>query len=233
MIVIPALDLLDGQCVRLRQGDYDQVTVYPLDPIAQALNYRQRGAEWLHIIDLNGARDGTAYHQELLREVCAIPGLAVEIGGGIRSLETARQWLDAGAERVIFGTVAAQNPEMIGAAVREFGARHVAVGIDCLNGRVRIAGWRSDGGLTGTELGHDMVARGVETLIYTDIQTDGCLTGPALDAGLKLQNETGAKVVLSGGVGNDADILACAETNIYALIVGRALLDNKATIVKL
>lgn len=222
MLLIPAIDLQDGHCVRLEQGDFARDTRYADDPLAVARSFEEHGARWLHLVDLDGAREGMPRHLEVLKTVASKTGLRVEFGGGLRDLETIGQALDAGAARVVLGTAALEDPGLVRAACTLFGEQ-IAVGLDARDGLVAIRGWTATSAITAPELAERVVEAGCQRLIYTDIATDGMLRGPNL-AGLRaLIQAVTVPVIASGGVATVEHLTAVAETGAEAAIVGKAL----------
>lgn len=221
--VIPAIDLRHGRCVRLRQGDFQQETVYSDDPAAMARRWQDRGAPRLHVVDLDGAAGGEPRNLDAIRAILGAVRVPVQIGGGIRSLEVASMLLDLGVSRVIFGTVAVRKPELVAAACREFGTAAVVVGVDAREGRVAVSGWLEQESLEASELVARMEALGVERFIFTDIGRDGTLSGPNLDDLTYLLTQTKSAVVASGGVAAVADIRRLRKLGVEGVIVGRAL----------
>jgi len=226
MVVYPAIDLLGGRCVRLRQGDYAQATVYSDDPVAVARGFREAGAEWVHVVDLDAARSGVPVHHGLIARIRAETGLRVQTGGGVRGLATLEAHLAAGVERVVLGTSAVKDRPFTKEALRRFGAS-VAIGIDARGGEVSVDGWTSGGGVTALEFAGRMEALGARTVIFTDIARDGMLTGPALDATAELVRGTGMAVIASGGIGSLADVEAVRGIGAAGVIVGKAIYEGK------
>ncbi len=225
MLVIPALDLLDGKCVRLRQGSFDQSTEYSEDPLAMAKHWQDTGAEWLHVVDLNGAREGQPRHLQLvhaIRQAC--PGLKLELGGGLRSLGAIEHALQA-ADRVVLGTVAIKQPEIVRDSVGRFGER-IAVGIDARQGLVAIEGWESTSARPALDVGREMQQAGVQTVIFTDVETDGTLQGPNLEALGQMRQLQQVQLIASGGVATIAHLRQIAKLRVDACIVGKALYDG-------
>jgi phosphoribosylformimino-5-aminoimidazole carboxamide ribotide isomerase len=226
MILYPAIDLKDGQAVRLVYGDMEQVTVFNDDPAAQARNFVEAGCEWLHLVDLNGAFAGTPVNaapvEAILRD-CDIPA---QLGGGIRDMETIETWLDKGLARVILGTVAVENPALVREAARAF-PDQVAVGIDARNGKVATKGWAKETDVDATTLARSFEDAGVAAIIYTDILRDGAMGGPNIDATTELAQSVSIPVIASGGVSSLADLAALKDTGIISgAISGRALYDG-------
>ncbi len=228
--IYPAIDLRNGRVVRLQYGDPDKETVFSDDPVAMGKRWLEAGSEWLHIVNLDGAFDeaGAANWQALPR--LAQLGVKVQFGGGVRNLDHIERVLEAGVERVILGTAAIENPALIGQAIAQFGAEHVAVGIDARDGRVKTRGWLKDTDVTPIDLGQKMKALGVQTIIYTDINRDGVLTGVNAEATAELAAATGLHVIASGGVAALEDIARChalADKGIIGVITGRAIYDGR------
>jgi phosphoribosylformimino-5-aminoimidazole carboxamide ribotide isomerase len=225
MLLIPALDLLDGKCVRLHQGDFAQSTEYSEDPVAMAKHWQDTGAEWLHVVDLNGARAGQPVHLDTLAAIReAAPSLRLELGGGLRAMDTIEQAL-AVADRVVLGTVAVKDPPLLADALARFGERIVA-GIDARQGLVATDGWESSSGRPADDVATDMQAAGVKTIIFTDIETDGTLKGPNLSALAALRGIDGLTLIASGGVGSIAHLRQIAKLRVDACIIGKALYDG-------
>jgi phosphoribosylformimino-5-aminoimidazole carboxamide ribotide isomerase len=224
--VIPAIDLLDGQCVRLSQGRYDAATVYAPDPAAQAKRFASHPIARLHVVDLDGAKAGRPVNGAAVAAILASVGaVPVQLGGGIRSLETVEQALAAGVDRVILGTVALRDPELVAEAAGRFPGR-IAVGIDAKDGRVAVEGWTERSDLAVSDLARRFEDAGVAALIHTDIARDGMLEGPNFEATAQLAREVAIPVILSGGVGAEADLLRAAglaSQGVSGAIVGRAL----------
>lgn len=224
--VIPAIDLLGGQCVRLSQGRYDEATVYASDPGALAASFAQLSIRRLHVVDLDGAREGSPQNREAIAQILVAAGsVPVQLGGGMRtlaSLEAAFEW---GLDRVILGTVALRDPDLVHEAARRFPGR-VAVGIDARAGRVAVEGWQDTSEVPALDLARRFEDAGVVALIYTDISRDGMLTGPALETTAQLADGVDIPVIASGGVGSEEDVVAAAAfapRGVAGIIVGRAL----------
>jgi phosphoribosylformimino-5-aminoimidazole carboxamide ribotide isomerase len=228
--IFPAIDLREGQVVRLQYGDPHRQTTFSVDPRATAKRWADAGTAWLHVVNLDGAFDeGGVANWEALTEICKV-GPRVQFGGGIRSLDDVQRALDAGATRVILGTVAVENQTLLKEAVSRFGNEAIVVALDARDGVVRTRGWQADAGLTAVELGRRVVTDGVTTVIHTDIGRDGVLTGVNAPASAELARETGLEVIASGGVASLQDVhraLAVADQGVVGLIAGRALYDGK------
>lgn len=223
MEVIPAIDLRGGRCVRLRQGDFDQETVFSDDPVAMALRWQKQGGPRLHLVDLDGAATGNPAHLEIITAIVAALDIPVQVGGGIRSAATTRAWLAVGVERVVIGTAAVRDPDMVREVCLEHGSERVVVSIDARDGMVALQGWSEASEVSVLELAHRMAELGVERLLYTDIARDGMLTGPDTDTNARLVRETGMAVLASGGVSSVEDVRRLAATGAEGVIVGRAL----------
>ncbi len=233
----PAIDLLDGKCVRLYQGDYERETVYGDDPVAQAAGFASAGAPWIHVVDLDAARSGVATNHELIGAIADAVDVPVQTGGGVRSIEAAERLFDLGVARVVVGTAALEDPEMVRTLAR---THRVAVGLDARGRDVAVRGWVEGSGRDLLEVAAEFADAGVEALVVTEIGRDGTLEGPALDqlslvlAGLA-ERGSQLELVASGGVGTVADIAALAELSVdgrelSGAIVGRALYEGSFTI---
>ncbi len=226
MILYPALDLQRGHVVRLRQGDATQQTVYSDDPIAVATRWRDLGAEWLHVVNLDGAFSIVNDNEKVIADLVAI-GLPVQFGGGLRSFDDVRRAFDLGVARVALGTLAVEQPDIVAAVVDFWGADAVAVALDTRHGKVTTRGWQQVTDVTPVELGRQMVARGARHALYTDVTRDGELTGVNIAATVELAEATGLEVIASGGVTSLGDILALHESGkIAGAILGTALYEG-------
>jgi len=229
MILFPAIDLKDGQCVRLKLGDMDQATIYNPDPAAQALAFENQGFEWLHVVDLNGAFAGESVNGAAVEAILKATKNPVQLGGGIRTLEHIEAWLSKGLTRVILGTVAVRNPELVKEACRKFPG-HIAVGIDAKGGRVAVEGWAEASELGVIELAQKFEGAGVSAIVYTDIDRDGILTGINWDSTIELADAVSIPVIASGGLASIADIVRMTMPDAKKLegaISGRALYDGR------
>jgi phosphoribosylformimino-5-aminoimidazole carboxamide ribotide isomerase len=226
MILYPAIDLKDGQCVRLLHGDMSKATVFGDDPAAQAAAFQAAGCEWLHLVDLNGAFAGAPVNAAAVEAILSRVTVPAQLGGGIRDLATIEMWLGKGLARVILGTVAVENPDLVRAAARAFPGQ-VAVGIDARNGRVATKGWATETDVMVTDLARSFEDAGVAALIYTDINRDGAMQGPNIAATEALARAVTIPVIASGGVSSLADLIALRDTSVIAgAITGRALYDG-------
>lgn len=222
MIIYPAIDIKDGKCVRLRQGSFKEVTVYFENPLDAARKWKDAGAKYLHVVDLDGARSGSPKNLGIVSGIVKQLGLKVQLGGGIRTLQSIETVLGMGVSRVILGTAAVKDPELVEKAVERFG-ECIAVGIDARNGRVATDGWEDASGYSAIELAGQMERIGVKTVIYTDIEKDGMLEGPNFEAIRSMKEATGLEVIASGGVAGIHDIVRLKETGADGVIAGKAL----------
>jgi len=235
MIIIPAIDLKDGRCVRLRQGRAEDMVVYSEDPVKMAGRWRDEGAEWLHVVDLDGAFQGRPVHVELIGRIVRFAGIPVEVGGGLRTDTDIESVLEAGARRAILGTRAWAEPDILRGLVARFGDR-LAVGIDARDGQVQVKGWTESTAMSALELGRRMEGMGVRCLIYTDTARDGMLAGVNAVAMDALCAAVSCSVIASGGVSSVADVQALRalrHPNLVGAIVGKALYEGRVTLSQL
>lgn len=226
MILYPAIDLKDGQAVRLVRGEMDQATVFNDDPASQARDFEAAGCKWLHLVDLNGAFAGEPVNGEAVKAIIDAINVPAQLGGGIRDMATIETWIDRGLARVILGTAAVENPGLVRDAARAFPGK-VAVGLDARNGRVATRGWAEETDLFVTDLAKSFEDAGVAAIIYTDIDRDGAMGGPNVSATEALANSVSIPVIASGGVSTLSDLLALRDTNVISgAISGRALYDG-------
>ena len=232
MQIIPAIDLLNGQCVRLHQGDYEKVTHFSADPIEQALEWQRQGAQRLHLVDLDGARSGEPINHPLVRRITETLDIPVQLGGGIRNAEKAAELLSCGVDRIILGTVAVEQPELVMELAQRYPQR-VVVGIDARNGLVATKGWTQASQVDATVLAEKFNGIGLAALICTDIATDGTLEGPNLQFLRLMAKASGTPVIASGGIGDLTDLLSLLPLEadgVVGVIVGRALYDGKVNL---
>ena len=227
MILYPAIDLKDGQAVRLVRGEMDQATVFNDDPAAQARAFQDAGCQWLHLVDLNGAFEGQPVNGAAVEAILAATDVPAQLGGGIRDMRTIETWLSKGLARVILGTVAVENPDLVREAAAAFPGQ-VAVGLDARAGRVATRGWAEETNVMVTDLAQDFEDAGIAAIIYTDIDRDGAMGGPNIPATAALARATSVPVIASGGVSSLDDLIALRTTDVIAgAISGRALYDGK------
>lgn len=232
MIIIPAIDIRGGCCVRLLQGDFDQETVYGADPVQMALRWESEGAERLHVVDLDGARDGAGANAEIIGMIAQSLSIPVQVGGGLRDADAIQAMLDRGVERCIVGTTAALESDATEALFSRFGEALI-LGLDAKGGYVAIRGWRETTGQTALDFARDMVARGARRIIYTDVARDGMLEGPNLPALRAMAETAGVPIIASGGVSKVADITALKTlepSGVEAAITGKALYAGTMTL---
>lgn len=222
MYILPAIDLRAGQVVRLYQGDYDQMTVYGQDPAAQALAFRQAGASQLHLVDLDGAKDGTTANYESIRSIAALGGFSIEVGGGIRTQQRIEDYLTLGVERCILGTVAVEDFDFTARMAKEYGS-HIAVGVDARDGYVAIKGWKELSGEKGIDFCRRLADVGVSTVIYTDISRDGAMAGTNLELYRQLTAIQGLNIIASGGISFEPELTQLKEMGVWGAILGKSL----------
>lgn len=222
MIILPAIDIKDGQCVRLTKGDFATVEKVAEDPLKTALSFQEAGAEWIHMVDLDGAKEGSLKNSPIFLEVAQKTGLKVELGGGIRTMESIDYYMDQGISRVIIGSAAISNPDLVRAAVVKYGDR-VAVGIDARNGMVSGGGWLADSDVNYIDLAKQMEAAGVRCIIFTDISKDGTLSGPNLEQLGRINEAVSCDIIASGGIHTIRDIVALKEMELYGAICGKSI----------
>ena len=225
----PAIDLRGGKCVRLLQGDYDRETVFGDDPVEMARRFVEAGARRLHIVDLDGAKAGLPVQADLVARMVTAAGVPCQLGGGIRSLETARAYAAAGVQRLVVGSVAIEHPELLEAIARELPGR-IVLGLDARDGRVATRGWLETSELPAIDVAKRHESLPLAAIVYTDIAKDGMMSGPNLAALAEMIREVHLPVVASGGISKAADILAVADTGASGCIVGRALYDGAVTL---
>ena len=229
MEIIPAIDLLDGACVRLHQGDYEQVTRFSDDPVAQALSWQNQGATRLHLVDLDGAKRGEPVNDAAIRAITAALDISVQLGGGVRSVERAHDLLSCGLDRVILGTVAIEQPELVSQLAQRY-PNQIVVGIDAKEGKVATRGWIEQSDVLATDLARRFSDAGIAAIITTDIATDGTLAGPNLTALREMAEASSVPVIASGGIGCMGDLLSLLPLEplgVTGVIVGRALYDGR------
>ena len=223
MEIIPAIDIKDGKCVRLLQGDYDQVTVFSDDPVEMALRWESEGSEYLHIVDLDGAKSGATSNYDVIENICRATNTRIQVGGGIRSLRVAKNYSDVGVDRLILGTVAVDSPSKFVAIMESVGKESVIVSVDARSGIVALDGWTRTSQIKAADLVSDMFSLGVIRCMYTDIDRDGTLSTPNFDAISNLVNMSKVSVIAAGGISSLDSILRLARSGVEAAIVGRAI----------
>ena len=221
MLIFPAIDILGGKAVRLLKGDYNKATVYNDDPYSVAMDFVGSGCSAIHIVDLDGAREGSAVNMDIVRSIARIPGMLSEIGGGIRNMDTVCRYLDAGISRVILGTAALEDPQFLDGAVERFGER-IAVGVDLKDGKVAVRGWLETSARDGLDFIRELESRGVRTVIVTDISRDGAMKGTNLELYRTITSGFSMDVTASGGVSSLDDLRNLKASGVYGAIIGKA-----------
>ena len=225
MIILPAIDIKDGNCVRLFKGDFSTVEKVAADYLETAKSFEAAGAKWIHMVDLDGAKEGKPVNAKIYTDVAEKTNLKVEVGGGIRNLETIQEYLNMGISRVILGSVALKNPEFVSDAVEKFGSEKIVVGIDAVNEMVATEGWLESSDVNYIDLANKMIETGVKYFIFTDISKDGTLSGVNVQQLKKLADATYGKcnIIASGGVHTMDDIVVCKEMGLYGTICGKSI----------
>jgi phosphoribosylformimino-5-aminoimidazole carboxamide ribotide isomerase len=225
MIIFPAIDLRNGNAVRLIQGDYNKETVYSDSPEETAKQWESKGAEYLHIVDLDGAKTGESKNEAFIKTIADKAAIPIQVGGGIRSIETVEKYISAGVSRTIIGTAAITNPDFLKEAIQKYGDK-IAVSIDARNGYVATEGWTKNSETKAIDLVKELEKIGLKTIVYTDILKDGMLKGPNFEELQAVNEATSMDVIASGGVSSKEDIARLKSMNIYGAIVGKALYDG-------
>jgi phosphoribosylformimino-5-aminoimidazole carboxamide ribotide isomerase len=226
VIVIPAIDLMGGEAVRLEKGDFSTKKVYAKDPVEKAEEFRAAGATLLHVVDLDGAKAGRPVNLDAVAAICRVKGVEVELGGGLRTLPDIEQVLALGASYVVLGTAAVERLGLVEEACRKFPGR-VRAGIDARNGEVKVAGWLAGTGMKAVDVARKVKSAGVSLVEYTDVGRDGMFTGVDAEGAARLQAEVGVPVVASGGVASLADVEACRKAGVAGVIVGKAIYEKR------
>lgn len=228
MIFFPAIDLKDGNCVRLKQGDMLQSTIFDSDPVSRARSFNESGCSWLHLVDLNGAFEGKPINHKAVQNIIKNVDINIQLGGGIRNLETIDFWINSGIDRLIIGTMALKKPELVIEACKKYPGK-IAVGIDVRDGKIATEGWVDQSQISALDLVKKFENAGVSAIIYTDICRDGILIGPALEETLEFVENTNIPIIISGGISSLEDIIeikAKANKGVLGVISGRAIYDN-------
>ena len=227
MIIFPAIDIKDKKCVRLTQGDFDKVNVYGEDPSLMAKKWAGYGAEFIHVVNLNGSRDEIGINDETLSKVAKSVDVPIQVGGGIRDEKRVKELLDLGINRVIVGTMAIENKELLKELIEKYKADKIVVSIDAKNGKVATHGWEKVSDIDSVDLCKELEQIGVKTIVYTDISKDGMLEGPNFDIYKELSQKTSLDIIASGGVTSIDDVKRLLDMNMYGAIIGKALYDNR------
>ncbi|NMB27883.1 MAG: 1-(5-phosphoribosyl)-5-[(5-phosphoribosylamino)methylideneamino]imidazole-4-carboxamide isomerase [Tissierellia bacterium] len=229
MIILPAIDIKDNKCVRLSQGDFNKMKIYSLDPLEMALKWQNEGATYLHLVDLDGSKDENLVNQKSIEDIIKGVNIPVQIGGGIRSERKVKRLLELGASRVILGTIAVENIELLDRLISIYGNDKIVVSIDAKNGKVATRGWRVISEIDSLVLCKRLEEIGVKTIVYTDISKDGMLEGPNFSIYKKLKKKTNLNIIASGGISFMEDIRILKEMDLYGAIIGKAFYDNLLT----
>ncbi|TDO90084.1 1-(5-phosphoribosyl)-5-[(5-phosphoribosylamino)methylideneamino] imidazole-4-carboxamide isomerase [Halanaerobium saccharolyticum] len=232
MIVLPAIDLKAGEVVRLKQGDFERKTVYSQNPLEIAESFAAKGAEWLHLVDLDGASAGENKNFNVIKKIAAETELKIQTGGGIRKKEDVKRLLDLGVKRAIIGTLAVKDPETLSEILAEFGAESILVSIDARDGKVATSGWLEASERNMFDFAKEMEALGVKYILYTDIGRDGMLSGPDFSGLKKLKEETNLNIIASGGISSNQDLYDLAAEDFYGAITGQAIYQGKVDLEK-
>ena len=233
MLILPAIDILSGNCVRLFQGDYNKETVYSDTPSLMGRQWEQAGAEYIHLVDLDGAREGKPINLSVIKEICNTVSVPCELGGGIRTTKDAELVFNAGVSRIILGTAACDNKSLVVELIQKYGPEKIVIGIDAKNGKVAVKGWLEDSGIDALELAFRLAEQGIKRFIYTDIARDGALIGPNFKATIDFCDAVpGCNVIASGGVGTvehvkELKTMSEKKTNLEGVIIGKALYDGR------
>ncbi len=223
MIILPAIDILGGMCVRLTKGEYGTAEKVAADPIETVLSFIKSGASYIHMVDLDGAKEGSRVNGDIYTEAARVSNVPIEVGGGIRDMDTVDYYLKKGIDRVIIGSAALKNPEFVREALKKYGASHIAVGIDALDGIVKTSGWLESSDVNYIDLAREMEKMGVKYVIFTDISRDGTLTGPNLEQLSALSSATDMNIIASGGIRDIGNIRDLAGMNLYGAICGKSI----------
>jgi len=231
MILFPAIDIRDGKCVRLIQGDYDQEIIYNDSPTAMAKEWEKQGADYIHVVDLDGAKTGNSLNREAIQAIAKSVSIPVQVGGGIRTMEIIDAHIASGVSRVIIGTAAIQDKPFLKKAVEKYGDK-IAVSIDARKGFVATDGWTETSDVSAVDLLHELEEIGVKTVIYTDILKDGMMQGPNFHELEMMDKASSIDIVASGGVSTEEDIIQLGELDLYGAIIGKALYEGKISLEK-
>lgn len=232
MIVLPAIDLKAGEVVRLKQGDFDRKTVYSQNPLKIAESFSAKGAEWLHLVDLDGASAGKSKNFNVIKKIAAKTDLKIQTGGGIRKIEDVKRLLELGVKRAIIGTLAVKNPDVLADIIEEFGRESILVSIDARDGKVATSGWLEESEKDMLDFAREMETLGVKYILYTDIGRDGMLSGPDFSGLKKLKKQTDLNIIASGGISSNQDLYDLAAEGFYGAITGQAIYQNKIDLEK-
>ena len=229
MKLFPAIDIKDKNAVRLSQGDFNRQKIYHNNPLEVAQKFQAAGCEWLHVVDLDGAKDGVSKNGEIIQQVISKTNLHIQLGGGIRTVQAVKKWINTGLDRVIIGSAAVGDLNFVAELVKEYREK-ICIGVDAKNRKVATHGWLTDSGIDSFEFCQQLEKIGVETIVYTDIAKDGMMQGPNFEAYAKLTKETNLQIIASGGVSSLKDIKRLSEIGLYGTILGKALYEGVFTL---
>lgn len=233
MLIFPAIDLKDGRVVRLKQGDFLKETIYHQHPVKQAKNFFDQGAEWLHLVDLDRAKDGRQNNSQIIKQIKEESSLKIQLGGGIRSMEQLTAWVSLGIDRLVIGTLALEEPQLIEKAVKIYGSEKIVISIDAKDGYLATHGWLKASEKKVLDFALEMRGLGVQHLLYTDIRRDGMLTGPDLKTVKLLTAIEGCQIIASGGISSLNDLFDLQNLGVQGVVIGEALYKRKLTISKI
>jgi len=227
LIILPAIDIKDGRVVRLKQGDFEKETVYSDSPVKVASQFAQFGVKWLHIVDLDGASSGASRNLDLIKQITDKTNFKIQCGGGVRKKEDVKKMLEAGIDRVIIGTLAVKNPELLIEILDEFDHDKILISIDARKGKVATSGWKEESDIEVLEFAQMLEEKGVKYILYTDIARDGMLVGPDFEGLIKLKENTDLNIIASGGISALDEVERLNELDFYGVIIGQALYTGK------
>lgn len=230
MIILPAIDILGGKCVRLTRGEYGTAEKVAADPVETALSFVKSGASYIHMVDLDGAKEGSRINGDIYTEVARRVNVPIEVGGGVRDMDTVEYYIEKGIDRVIIGSAALKNPALVRDAVKEYGNERIAVGIDALNGKVRTEGWLEESDVDYIDLAREMEKMGVKYVIFTDISKDGTLAGPNLTQLGALSDAVSMNIIASGGIRDIDNIRDLAKMKLYGAICGKSIYSGSLSL---
>jgi len=229
MKLFPAIDIKDTNAVRLTQGDFNRQKIYHTNPLEIALKWQAAGSEWLHIVDLNGAKDGISNNVSITQEIISKTDLKIQLGGGIRTAEHVKKWINTGIDRTIIGSAAVGNLDFVTALIKAYGEK-ICIGVDAKNGKVATHGWLTNSGIDSFEFCQQLAKIGVQTVIYTDIDKDGMMQGPNFEAYKKLTKATNLKIIAAGGISSLKDLERLSKIGLYGAILGKSLYEGAFTL---
>jgi len=227
LIILPAIDLKEGRVVRLKQGDFKKETVYSRDPLIIAEQFMHKGADWLHIVDLDGANLAESRNLNIIKKIREEIPISIQCGGGIRSIEDVQRLDDIGIDRIIIGTLAVKKPDLLSQIISEFTSEKILISLDAREGKIRTSGWKEESSIDLIEFAVSLEKKGIKHILYTDIKRDGMLSGPDIKGLTRLKKETGLNIIASGGISSLCDIERLNKLDFYGVIIGQALYQKK------